>query len=258
MNDSLKMFLVALITAVGVQLLLGPYILRLQGVRVDAPQTTISGPVEGPQPAGGQAPTAKLAAPNLQGMSVAEARRLFQAKGISIVEEAERGDPEAKPGTILLQRPAAGAVLTNMEIRVTVAKAEMTVQVPPVIGQKIDEARSALVEAGFEVPEATHEASDKPVGTVIKQVPNPGANAKRGSIVRLVVSQAPAVAVPQVTGKYLRRARQMLEEAGLKVGSIRRVEHPEHGQNYVLSQTPDAESQVPPGTEVDLVIVAPN
>ncbi|MBL8946408.1 MAG: PASTA domain-containing protein, partial [Myxococcales bacterium] len=182
MNDSLKMFFIALVTTVASQLLLGPYLLKLQGV-VPIAATGVTAKVEQ-----GTAPTipaqdAKLAAPNLEGIPVAEARERWGAKGIEIIEEGERDGSGAEPGTIVQQRPAPGAELSSKEIRVTVARKSETQIVPDVAGKGIDEARKLLEAAGFTVGDATPEASDKPENTVLRQTPDANASAKQGSMV---------------------------------------------------------------------------
>jgi serine/threonine-protein kinase len=93
---------------------------------------------------------------------------------------------------------------------------------------------------------------------VIKQVPNPGAQAKTGSVIRLTLAKPASIEVPKVAGMYLANAKRIVAEAGLTVGRVRRVEHPEKGENYVLRQTPAPGDKVPPATEVELVVVAPN
>ncbi|MCA9711029.1 MAG: PASTA domain-containing protein [Myxococcales bacterium] len=261
MNDSFKMFLIALVTAVASQLLLGPYILKLQGF-VPASEQAAQGRVtkleQGARPAAAPAPATKLNAPNLEGMSVDAARERWRDKGLEIIEDGEKIDSSAEPGSIIEQRPAAGSPLASMEIRVTVAKATPETEVPSVVGQSLEEARKTLEGAGFQVPEPTSEPSREPKGTVIKQLPAAGEQVKAESIVRLVIAEAPAVKVPKVTGTRLPKARKLLEAAGLAVGSIRRVEHEERGEDYVLRQSPDPGAEVPPGTEVELVVVAPN
>ncbi|MBX7081062.1 MAG: PASTA domain-containing protein [Nannocystaceae bacterium] len=260
MNDALKMFLIALITTIASQLLLGPYILKLQGV-MPITQTSVAPKVEqgAPSPTAGTAaePT-KLAAPNLEGIPVDEARERWRAKGIEIIEEDERDGSGAAPGTILQQRPAPGAELATREIRVVVARKSQDVAVPDVAGKSVDDARGVLETAGFEVPAPTPEASDKPANTVLRQTPTAGEAAKKGSIVRLVIAEPAGIEVPKFTGLYLGKAKKAITEAGLVVGQIRRVEHAELGQDYVLKQTPVAGEKVPPGTEVELVVVAPN
>lgn len=255
MNDYFKMFLIALVTAVASQLLLTPYIMRLQGYErapATAPPTTVSAAPAPAQPE-------KLSAPNLEGMTVTEARDRWRDKGLVIIEDGERNVADADPETIVQQRPAAGAELTSTrEIRVIVAQASKDQAMPDVIGQPEAKARATLIAAGFEVADARREASDKTKGTILKQVPNAGAQAKHGSVVRLTVAEPAAIKVPKVKGMMLSQAKKALVAEGLTIGRVRRVEDPERGQNRVLRQTPAPGDQVPPGTEVELIVVAPN
>ncbi len=259
MNDSLKMFFIALVTSVASQLLLGPYILRLQGIAPlpagpSVAQRLDQGPTE-PTPAPVEP---KLAAPNLQGTLVEDARERWQSKGIEIIEEGERSGSGLKPGTIVQQRPSAGAELSSKEIRVIVAGTSETQAVPDVAGKTVEEARKILQDAGFTVGDATPEASDRPENTVLRQTPAADASARQGSMIRIVVAEPAGIEVPKLTGMYLGKAKQAIEAAGLKVGSIRRAEHAELGEGYILKQAPVAGEKVPPGTEIELVAVAPN
>jgi beta-lactam-binding protein with PASTA domain len=261
MTDAFKMFLIALVTTVASQLLLGPYILRLQGI-VPITATTVAGMVEQstPPPGGGVgiSPDAKLAAPNLEGILVEEARERWRAKGIEIIEDGERDGSGAQPGTIVQQRPAPGVELSSKEIRVVVARKTEDVKVPELVGKSIDEARRAVQEAGLDLADPTPEVSDKPADTVLRQSPPAQESAKRGAIVRLVVAAPASIEVPKFTGLYLGKAKKAITDAGLAVGPIKRVEHAELGEGYVMRQTPVAGEKVPPGTEVELVVVAPN
>ncbi len=264
MNDALKTFLIALVTAVVVQVALAPMIHKFYRFPVGDEQAQLAAPLGGQpvapaQPAGTptlQAPG--LTAPHMEGMSVDDARERFRDKGIIIIEDGLRGDAAADPGTILQQRPAPGAPLTHMEVRVIVAKEQAGLQVPDVLGQPVDTGRTTLIEAGFEVPPPAMGSSDKPAGTIIKQVPNPGAKAPRGRKIHLIVATPGVVKVPKLRGKSLRTAKKLLEEAGLAVGSIRREEDPELGEGQVLRHSPKAGEEAPPGSMVDLVVVAPN
>lgn len=264
MNDGLKMFLIALVTAVASQLLLGPYILKLQGFQ-PASEMALSGRAsqleQGPAPAPATSPAApatKLNAPNLEGMTVEAARERWRDKGLVIIEDGERIDSGAEPGQIIEQRPAAGSPLASKEIRVTVAKAAAEVEVPGVVGMPIAEATRTLQDADFQVADPIPEQSKEPQGTVIEQRPAAGEKVKAESMVRLVVAEPAAIEVPKVTGMYVNKARKALEDVGLVVGPIRRVEHEERGGGYVLRQDPEEGAEVPPGTEVELVVVAPN
>lgn len=91
------------------------------------------------------------------------------------------------------------------------------VEVPPVVGLTVDEAREHLVGAGFEAklgdPELTN---DKPVGMVVAQDPAEGAKAAKGSAVVLRVAAKDSVTVPAVTGLPLEEATAKLSAAGLE------------------------------------------
>lgn len=262
MNDSFKMFLIALVTALACQLLLGPYILGLQGYRPPAVATApdhVGKLEQGPAAVAAPPAAAKLNAPNLSGMSVEAARERWRDKGLLVIEDGERADSGAEPGSIIEQRPAPGSPLASKEIRVTVAKAAPDLQVPSVVGKPLEAARVALIAAGFEVGEPTLEESREAQGSVIKQTPPAGERAKEKSIVRLVIAAPMSIEVPKVVGSSsISKARKALEAAGLTVGDVRRVEHEERGEGYVLRQDPEPGTKVPPGTAVELTAVAPN
>jgi serine/threonine-protein kinase len=236
------------------------------------PRPQAEGQAQQPSPdAATQQPApAQLTAPNLQGLDLREARDRWRAQGIVIIEDSQRVDTTVEPGTILSQIPSGGAPLQTKEIRVVVASAPEMLTVPSVIGKSAEEATEALVAAGFEVPAPEKEPSSEAPGTVLRQEPNAGGKSEKGSLVRLVVSGEPEgetegavpeetlVKVPRVLGMPINRARKKIEDAGLTVGSVREREDPELSGRRVLSQNPSKGTEVPEGTAVDLVIVAPD
>lgn len=259
MSDFFKIFFVSAVTSVASQLLLTPYIIRLQGFDPAAaltqtvPALTPSVDRVDPPPSEG---ATKLAAPNLEGMTVPAAQDRWRDRGLVIIEDGERSASGAAPGTIVQQRPMPGVELANKEIRVIVAKSATQVEVPEVQGMTEPEARAALAALGFTVPDVQRESSEQPQGTVIRQIPKAGAPAGSGSTVRLVIAEAAAIEVPKVRGHHLSIAKRDLEAAGLKVGKVRRIRDHEHDVDYVLRQEPAAGEKVPPDTEVELFVVA--
>jgi serine/threonine-protein kinase len=256
MQDTLKSFLVALVTSVLVLFVLGPVMLKVHGFGPGlAPAGSAAAP---PSPAPAPAPApAQMTAPNIAGMLARDARERFRAQGITIVEDGERVDASAKPGTILEQNPAAGALLEQKEIRVLVARAPDLLSVPDVVGKLQDQARQVLIEAGFEVPDAVAEPAQAPAGTVLRQEPNAGAKTEQGAIVRLFVA-GDTVEVPSLRGKTLAAARAALDKAGLTTGSVSEREDEELSGRRVIGSDPSAGTRVPRGTAVNLVIVAPD
>jgi len=180
------------------------------------------------------------------------------AQGIVIIEDEQGDAPDKRPGEILEQDPPPGTILVAREIRVVVAKAKEDIKIPSVVGKTLDEARGELEGLGFEVPEVIQQDSNKTPGTVLGQEPKAGGKAPSGTDIKLTVASLPMIEVPKVTGKYLRTAKSDLQNVGLEVTDVRRVEHAEHGEGYVLKQDPPAGTKVPFGTDIKLTVVAPN
>jgi len=266
MNDTVKMFLISLITAVLVQVLLGPQIMKMQQAQgllpafatAPAPTAASVGPAPVvPTPTGPVADAnAPIPAPNLTGTPIKDARKVASSQGIVLIEDETRDAPDAQPGEILEQIPAPGTLLTTREIRVVTAKAREA-RVPNLVGKPIAEAKQALTDMGVEVTEVQKDSS-KAAGTVLSQKPLPNVKLAPGTAVELTIATLPLIEVPGLTGKYLNAAKTALKDTGLELGDIRRTEHEEHGENYVLRQDPAAGSKVPFGTVVNLTVVAPN
>ncbi len=262
MNDTVKMFLISLIVAVLVQLFLGPQVMKMNGM-VPANQVMPvqqppppQAPVTTPEPAA-QEPQ-PIPAPDYRGITAKKARSLANAQGIVIIEDEQRDAADKRPGEILEQLPPPGTILQTREIRVVVAKGKDDVRIPAVVGKTLEEATKELEALGFEVPEPIPQDSNKTPGTVLDQDPKANSRMATGADVKLTIASLPMIEVPKLTGKYQRSAKKLLQEAGLEPGKVRRQEHAEHGSGYILRQDPKAGDKVPFGTEVNLVIVAPN
>ncbi len=267
MNDTVKMFLISLITAVLVQVLLGPQIMKMQQAQGLLPAFGPT-PVQTVAPTTGPAPVvvpptgpvvdqnAAIPAPNLTGTPIKDARKVASSQGIVLIEDETRDAPDAQPGEILEQIPAPGTMLTTREIRVVTAKAREA-RVPNLVGKPIAEAKQALADMGVEVTEVQKDSS-KAAGTVLSQKPLANAKLAPGTAVELTIATLPLIEVPALTGKYLNAAKTAVKDTGLELGDIKRVEHEEHGENYVLRQDPAAGAKVPFGTVVNLTVVAPN
>jgi serine/threonine-protein kinase len=277
-QEYLKIFLISLVTAVAVLFSLGPVMMKLQqppGPRQQAEAASTPSTTPPPSDVKSTGPTA----PNVVGLELRDARERWRAEGFVIIEDGQRVDSTEKPGTILSQIPDGGATLQTKELRVVVAAAPELVTVPSVIGKSLAEATETLVEAGFEVPTPTKQASSEPLGEVLSQDPNAGSKSEKGALINLTISGEPSepaetatsgtpsdapagdeglIEVPKVTGMLIGTARTKLTKAGLVVGQVREKEHEEYQGNRVLSQTPAAGTKVAAGSTVDLVIVLPD
>lgn len=269
MNDTIKMFFISLLTALLVQILLGPQLFKYYQANSPAEQAIPSQPAALPQqtasqvehtslPTSSDTQTSSLQAPDFRGLSLSKAQSLAQSQGITIIEDGQQAAPEKQVGEILQQIPPPGSLLTDRTLRVVVAQAPAEVTMPAVINKPSEEARNLLKQAGFRTIKTTDKSANKTPGTVLQQVPQAGEKVPVTTEIVLEIAAPPMIDVPKLTGKYLHQAKAILKQAGLKVGSVTYQEHEEYGQNFVLRQEPAEGSKVPEGTEINVVVVAPN
>ncbi len=128
--------------------------------------------------------------------------------------------------------------------------------VPNVVGMTEDEARVAIVDAGFEVGRVDREPSETvPADTVIEQDPNRDTFQDPGTSVSFVLSVGkPEVEVPFVVGSLRKEARAQLVAANLEV----RFEEQDSDEPkfQVLSTNPAPGTAVAEGTTVVVVYSA--
>jgi beta-lactam-binding protein with PASTA domain len=131
------------------------------------------------------------------------------------------------------------------------------VPVPDVTGQTLAEATEALVAADLEVGEVTSE-QDFPAevepGTVYRQNPEAGSNARSGSAVSLVLAGGDVAEVPDVVGLTEAEAISQLQGAGFEVAPVERVFDSNVEADTVIEQDPAAGTQVVVGSPVNLKV----
>jgi beta-lactam-binding protein with PASTA domain len=132
--------------------------------------------------------------------------------------------------------------------------------VPSVVGKTLDEARTILDEAGFdlELQDSVYTDTAKG-GVVLKQVPEGDAVVKISRKVYLTVNSQvpPMVEMPNLIGYSLRNAEMQLKNMGLKIGDT--IYKPDFAKNSVLEQWYDNAPIAPgtrirQGTAIDLVL----
>lgn len=129
------------------------------------------------------------------------------------------------------------------------------IAVPDVKGKTLVEAEAILKDNNLDFTLKEEFDAKVPTGTVIKQSPGAGSHVKAGRKIQLTVSKGaePGV-VPDLKGKNLAEATEMLHAAKLAVGKVT-VQYKEGAaQGAVLSQDIEAGKKVAAGTKVDLVV----
>jgi serine/threonine-protein kinase len=94
-----------------------------------------------------------------------------------------------------------------------------------------------------------------PRGFVIAQDPEPGNFVKPGRRVSVVLSLGEEFAnIPELFGESLRGARLLLDRAGLRAGSLGRVNTSEVGPGLIVASEPPVGAVVPRGQIVNLLL----
>ena len=192
--------------------------------------------------------------PELVGSTATEARARLEEKRLELGKTSQAFDEKVPAGQIVSTSPKAGTALKRgASVNIVVSKGRQPIELQDFTGKPADQAVASLTDAGLQVDATKQEFStDVPKGSVISQSPATG-TLFRGDKVTLVVSKGPEmVKVPDVQGKQLDEARQVLEGAGFKV----KVESFMGGIfGTVRSQDPGANADAPKGSTVTLVVV---
>jgi eukaryotic-like serine/threonine-protein kinase len=180
--------------------------------------------------------------PDVIGADAEVARRQLERLGLEVIE-GEPGYSNTVPqGRVLSVDPEPGTEMQpGGQVVLTVSRGRAPVEVPHLIGEHIDDARSQLHQLGLEV-EVVEVDSERPGGEVIHQDPGAGAGVEPGDTVRLEISDGPStIPVPDVRDMRCRDAEGLLRAMGFDVdrdGSRR---------DRVEEQDPSPGTGLPPG-----------
>ncbi|MDQ6873536.1 MAG: Stk1 family PASTA domain-containing Ser/Thr kinase [Actinomycetota bacterium] len=186
--------------------------------------------------------------PDVRGRALSDAEAALRSAKLS-PQISHRYDDKVDSGKVISQTPAAGrSARPGTLVYLVVSRGPAPVAVPTLVGKNVDDASQQLADAGLraDVTRVYSEQVDKDV--VITQNPT-GGTLVRGSKVALQVSNGPPpVTVPNVTGKRIGDAKQMLQAAGFKVQVITFF-----FGDTVFSQSPGGGHKAPKGSTVRIL-----
>ena len=172
------------------------------------------------------------------------------------IEEEMEEEPGRRVGWIVLWTLLILAVLglaSFFLVRALMSEPEPVV-VPNVVGFNRAAAVQTLEDEGFEVEVRRQVRDDVPADEVFRQDPEAGAELDEGALVTIFVSRgARLVEVPGVVGLSQEDAQQAIEDARLVVGFVGQ-EASDQPEGTVISQDPEAETEVEEGSAVNIVV----
>jgi beta-lactam-binding protein with PASTA domain/tRNA A-37 threonylcarbamoyl transferase component Bud32 len=192
-----------------------------------------------------------VAVPDIVSQTLADATSELAARHLSLVVSERDPNDEIPADTIVSQNPQPGSdVAPNSAVDVVVSSGAPTLDIPGVEGRIAGDAVGVLQNAGLQPQLEYLVDASVPLGTVLKQNPESGTPAKKGSSVTLDVA-VPGV-VPDVAGRSAADAQAMLQNAGYKIGNTSYVQE---GPDGTVARTePVSGSALRPGETVMLYL----
>lgn len=191
-------------------------------------------------------------APDVVGRNLTDAKNILAGYNLTL-GQVSKVDSDVEPDTILRQDPAAGTeVSVGAQVNVSVAFKEM-IAVPDLRGQSRQEAESILKKERLSLGEVTKRFSDQPADSVVWQEPAAGAKVGVGTAVAIWVAISAPVEVPDVRGRDVKAAQEILTKLQLRVGQVtKRLSYQPEGT--IIRQEPASGNLAYVGTAVDLWI----
>ncbi len=197
--------------------------------------------------------------PDITELSVHQADSILKRLGFRMIRDREQYDDLYPAGTVIAQNPLPfSKVKKGRRIYVTVSRGERYVDVPRLVGLGENNAAFSLREMNLQVGQIFYEYNNYyPDGVVIQQSVSENEEVVEGTSVDMTVSlgQLPEkFEVPDIVGKSLKLAEEVLLKSGLKVGRVRYEIQPKLLPDTVIEQSVAPGTEVKQGTGIDLVL----
>lgn len=198
--------------------------------------------------------------PGVTGQSLDDAKAKLEGDGYRFQVKTKPQISTEDPNTVLDQDPKLGAeVQKGSTITLTIAKVQEKSTVPDVTGKSCDEAK-ALMTANNLAYNCTQvdTADDAQVDKVVSTSPQVGSSVDKNSTVTIQIgkkAQTPQKNIPDVRGRTLQEARQILQQNGFN--NIQ-VNGDQNDNARVIAQDPQQGQADPNATTINLTTIGGN
>ncbi|MGH8823952.1 MAG: Stk1 family PASTA domain-containing Ser/Thr kinase [Jiangellaceae bacterium] len=167
------------------------------------------------------------ATPSLLNVTVAEARAIAEAEGLTVVEAGEQFSEVVAAGLVAATEPGPGErILREDPIELMISLGPERYEVPELTGLTREEAEQALADAHIGLGEVEEVFDEKvPKNVVISQGVEAGELVRRDATVSLTVSKGrEVIEIEDFTGRPAAEAQQVLSDAGFEVSTQQRFD----------------------------------
>ena len=132
------------------------------------------------------------AVPDLKGKTLRQARLWIEQSGLEVGEVTDDASSRVREGLVMLQVPEAGEEVDAghlVSLVISNGPPGRIVEVPNLVTLDLEDARTTVAGAGLRVGAIRYEFSTQYLpNVIIRQVPEPGEEVKRGTRINLIVS----------------------------------------------------------------------
>ena len=203
-------------------------------------------------------PLKEVKVPDIVKKDINSAREILRKYNLRIVIQNSRFDNEIPKDSIIRQAPYAGKkVKEGKVVYVVISKGPELIEVPNLQGMTLYQAEISLENLRLKLGKVTRVADENIAkDTVIEQVQSPQSLIKVGGNIDVKASSGPSkliVEVPNFIGQNIDDVKLKLEQLGLTIGEIKRVQS-DAPENTVTDQRPPAGARRDEGTPINLTI----
>lgn len=194
--------------------------------------------------------------PDVSGMELEKAVAELMSTGFIIGEKKEVSDEEIEEGNVIRTNPEAGKMIkegNEIDLYISTGKAEL--EMSDYTDRNYDDVVKLLEGKGFKDIQKTEEHDDSEPGTILEQYP-PGGEfvVPADTILEFKVSIGPELVPLGNLKEYNQRNLDLYADTtGLIIESSEEF-HDTVPAGLVISQNPEAGTELPPGSKVSVVI----
>ncbi|MBT2641221.1 Stk1 family PASTA domain-containing Ser/Thr kinase [Bacillus sp. ISL-41] len=195
--------------------------------------------------------------PDVSGMEVEDAVAKLMSAGFVTGDINEISDEEVEEGNVIRTNPKAGKMIKEgNEIDLYISTGKETVELSDYRDRNYDDVYSLLEGKGFKDIVKNEEHDDSEAGTILEQNPPGGESViPEETTIEFKVSKGPELVTLRELKGYNPANLDLYEEStGLVIESTEEAYHDTIQAGFVISQEPEAGTELPPGSKVSVVI----
>ena len=198
----------------------------------------------------------EVVVPNVCNLPLEKALEELEKKKLEGVVTERRYDYVIEEGKIIIQDPLPDEnVKVGRIINLTVSLGPETVKLPYLTGVDYDKGKLIVERLGLVIESVEYLFSDSIAeGKIMKTIPEPEVEMKKGENVKLIVSKGLIMKMPNLAGMSLEEAQTLLNNMDLVLGEIKEVEG-SGNKGIIILHSPEPEQIVNSGDTVSVMVI---